>query len=89
MIGLRIGEAVHHASIDLHLPIDPAVAHLALKGAALVWWDGRVVRTNTDQNLALDVLGVLRGDRREAAVEADYSGYRCPLRASSKAMVPP
>src|SRR5215203_948148 len=36
---LRIGEAVHHASVDIHLPIHPALAHLPLEGAALVWRD--------------------------------------------------
>jgi hypothetical protein len=50
-----IGETVLRAAIQMHLPIDPGVAHLLLEGDALRRRDQRIVRAEADEHLALDV----------------------------------
>ena len=53
-----IGETVHRAAVDIHLPIHIGLAQLILQRRDFFRRLKRIVRAVTDQHLAFDVLGV-------------------------------
>ena len=69
LLGFLVGEAVHHATIEMQLPVHLTCVHFLGKCFPDVWPDHRVIAADANQHLALDVLGVPRPLCAEAAVK--------------------
>src|SRR5262245_56954810 len=66
-----VGEAVLHAAVDVHAPVDAARLHLVLEAGPSIAVDVGVLRADADQHRAGDVAGILRADGRQPGVEPD------------------
>src|ERR1700734_350874 len=70
-VNVTVGEAVPHASIEVHLPIDSRTGHLRCEGVALLGCDDGILVALTDEHFAANGARILRCRRREAGMKAD------------------
>ena len=68
---IRVGEAVHCTTVQVHAPVDAARAHLQFEIGALLRRDHRVVSADAHEDSGSDGRGILGSGSAEAAVEAD------------------
>ncbi len=60
------------SAVDVHLPVDPRLAHLLFEAGALLERDDRIIGPYAHQDLADDLARVLRASRSQAWVKADH-----------------
>ena len=89
-IGGGIGETMAGAAVELQPPVHvPAAFISASKSARCSGGMMRIVGADADQDLALDIGGVLRPGGGEAGMEADDGLDVGAAAADSSAVVPP